>query len=155
LLLAALGGCATSKPVATVGQPAPELAGTTIDSKAVSLSGLRGHPVLVNFWGSWCVPCQREFPLLLATYGAHHQADGFEILGVLWNDSPAPARDFMARYGATWPSLPDPDGSAKATYRAVAPPQSYFIDRTGVILSRQIGELTAADLDRQLAAILR
>jgi len=93
--------------------------------------------------------------LLLERYNADHQAEGLEIVGVLWNDSPGPARDFMMNHSASWPSLPDPDGSAKATYQAVAPPQSYFIDRKGVILSRQIGELTAADLDRQLAAILR
>jgi len=141
--------------VATVGKSAPELSGTAIDGRTVSLSGLRGHPVLVHFWASWCVPCKDEFPLLLAQYKAHHETDGFEIVGVLWKDSPAPARDFMASYGAVWPTLDDPTGAARKTYLAVAPPQSYFIDRNGVIVSRQIGELTAADLERQLGAILR
>ncbi len=65
------------------------------------------------------------------------------------------ARRFLATTGATWPSVTDPDASIAQAWRVVAPPQTYFIGRDGIIASRQIGEVTRADLDRQLAAILK
>jgi cytochrome c biogenesis protein CcmG, thiol:disulfide interchange protein DsbE len=109
---------------------------------------------VVNFWASWCVPCRDEFPLFKTAASANPGA-GLVLVGVVFQDSADPARAFAAKAGATWPSVLDPSGAAASTWRVVAPPQTYFIDRSGVIVSRQIGELTQADLDRQLAAILR
>ena len=84
-----------------------------------------------------------------------HAAEGLEVVGVEWkNDDADAARAFATNHGATWPTVIDPDGSRAATWRAVAPPQTYFIGRDGIIHSRQIGTLTQVDLDRQLAAIL-
>ena len=81
--------------------------------------------------------------------------DGLAVVGVSFNDADAAARSFMAQAGAKWPSLTDPTGQLAKAWKMVAPPQTYFIGRNGVIASRQIGELTQADLDRQLAAILK
>jgi cytochrome c biogenesis protein CcmG/thiol:disulfide interchange protein DsbE len=109
--------------------------------------------VIVNFWASWCVPCREEFPLLAAALRAHAD-DGLAIVGVLFKDEPEPARRFVAEEGVDWPTLLDPDGRLADAYRVVAPPQSYFVDRSGVIRSIQIGELLESDLERQLPAIL-
>ncbi len=153
LLVAAavLVGC--SSPVARTGQPAPSLAGETLDGGHLDLADLRGRPVIVNFWASWCVPCREEFPLLAAAL-REHAADDLAIVGVLFKDEAEPARRFVAEQGVDWPTLLDPDGRLAAAYRVVAPPQTYFIDREGVIRSIQIGELLEEDLDRQLPAIL-
>jgi cytochrome c biogenesis protein CcmG, thiol:disulfide interchange protein DsbE len=134
------------------GQPAPNITGTTLDGRALSLATLRGHPVIVNFWGPSCVPCRDEFPLFLDKL-AEHGSDGLAILGVLMYDSPAPARDFVAQYGATWPTVDDPGGAIRTTYRVAARPQSYFIDRDGVLRSIQVGQLTDAEFERQYALI--
>ncbi len=150
-LAPALGGCGSS--VAKVGEIAPPIAGDTIDGSHLDLASLRGRPVIVNFWASWCGPCREEFPLLLAAEKAH-TADGLAIVGVLYKDDAAPARDFVAEMGADWPTVVDPSGALAQAYTVVAPPQTYFIDRAGVLRSRQIGELLAEDLDRQLPAIL-
>ena len=80
-------------------------------------------------------------------------------LGVKWErgfyqDTPAAAKSFATGHAADWPDVIDPSGALAAAYTVVAPPQTYFIDRTGVLRSRQIGQITQADLDRQLAAIL-
>lgn len=154
LLLAVLVAVAAcSSPVARTGQPAPPLAGTTLDGGHVDLAELRGRPVIVNFWASWCIPCREEFPLLAAAL-RNHAADGLAIVGVLFKDEAEPAQRFVAEERVDWPTVLDPDGRLAEAYRVVAPPQTYFIDRSGVIRSIQIGELLDVDLEHQLPAIL-
>jgi len=134
------------------GQAAPAIVGTTLDGTAFNLAALRGHPVVVNFWGPSCVPCRDEFPLFKAKLAAH-AADGLAIVGILMFDSPAPAQDFIAQYGATWPTVDDPSGAIRAAYRAVARPQSYFIDRSGILREIQVGQVADADFERLYASI--
>ena len=134
------------------GEPAPEIAGVTLDGEPFSLADLRGRPVVVNFWGPTCVPCRTEFPLLKSKV-EEHAADGLVVVGVLMADPPDPARDFIAEQRATWDTVDDPDGAIKSAYRVVARPQSYFIDRDGILRSIQIGEVRDADFERQYELI--
>ena len=131
---------------------APPIVGTTLDGEAFDLADYAGRPVVVNFWGPSCVPCRDEFPLLIAK-GAQYADDGLAIVGVLTDDPPEPARRFAADYGATWPTVEDPDKALKAAYRVAGRPQTYFIDGDGIIRSIQIGEVREADFDRQYAKI--
>ncbi|HYK95733.1 MAG TPA: TlpA disulfide reductase family protein [Candidatus Dormibacteraeota bacterium] len=131
---------------------APAVVGTTLDGQPFDLAAFRGHPVLVNFWGPSCIPCRDEFPLFKAKL-TRHAADGLAIVGVLMYDAPAPARDFIAQYAATWPTVDDPSGTIRAAYRVAARPQTYFIDRAGVLRSIQVGQVTDAEFERQYALI--
>jgi cytochrome c biogenesis protein CcmG, thiol:disulfide interchange protein DsbE len=108
--------------------------------------------VLLNFWGPSCVPCRDEFPLFKDKL-AEHADSGLAIVGVLMFDAPAPAQDFIEQYGATWPTVDDPTGSIRAAYRVAARPQTYFIDRAGILRSIQVGQLTDAEFERQYAVI--
>jgi cytochrome c biogenesis protein CcmG/thiol:disulfide interchange protein DsbE len=137
---------------AAVGVQAPAIVGSTLDAKAFDLAALAGKPVVINFWGPSCVPCRDEFPLLEAKQ-AQHAGDGLAVVGVLTDDPVEPARDFVTQYGADWPTVVDPDKSIKAAYRVAGRPQTYFVDRMGVIRSIQIGELTDAEFERQYARI--
>jgi cytochrome c biogenesis protein CcmG, thiol:disulfide interchange protein DsbE len=139
-------------PRVAVGSPAPPVSGTTLDGTAFDLRALAGRPVILNFWGPSCVPCRDEFPLFVAKLAAH-RADGLAIVGVLTDDPPEPARQFVAQYAASWPTVEDPAKALKAAYRVVGRPQSYFIDRSGVVRSIQTGYLTDADFERQYARI--
>lgn len=150
-------------PVPTVqtypaGTNAPDLRLTTLDGGTVRLAALKGRPVVVNFWASWCKPCARELPLL-ADARAAHRADGLALVGVLAaSDRPGAARRFAARHGATWPTGldpgPGPSGPTMTAYGVTGLPETFFVRRDGTLASRQLGELTQASLARQLAAIL-
>ena len=137
---------------ASVGEAAPQIVGTTLDGRDFDLVALRGKPVIVNFWGPSCVPCRDEFPLLAAKL-SEHAADGLQVVGVLTDDPPEPARAFVTEYGAGWPTVIDPDRALKTAYRVAARPQTYFVDRDGIIRSIQIGELTDVDFERQYERI--
>ena len=89
-----------------VGQSAPEIDLATLDGERVTLSELRGRPVLVNFWATWCIPCRDEFPLMASAY-EEYAADGLEILGIVHDDTADGARAFATDMGATWPILMD------------------------------------------------
>ncbi|MEO8273571.1 MAG: TlpA disulfide reductase family protein [Chloroflexota bacterium] len=139
-------------PAISRGQPAPAVVGVTLDGTPFDLAALRGRPVLVNFWGPSCVPCRDEFPLFKDKLAAH-AGEGLSIVGVLMYDAAAPARDFMTQYGATWPTVDDPTGAIRDAYRVAARPQTYFIDRDGILRSIQVGQLTDSEFERQLAQI--
>lgn len=153
--LAIIGIVAVTRPgqrSSLLDEPAPNIVGTTLDGAPFSLADLRGRPVFVNFWGPTCIPCRTEFPLIKAKL-AEHAADGFVVVGVLTYDPPDLARTFIAEQGATWLTVDDPGGSIRGAYLVAARPQSYFIDRDGVIRSIQVGEVRDVDFERQYARI--
>jgi cytochrome c biogenesis protein CcmG/thiol:disulfide interchange protein DsbE len=150
LLAAACGGSATD---ARTGNPAPAIKGTALDGSTVDLAAYRGHPVVVNFWASWCTPCRDEFPLFKDRLAALGSKDGLVIIGVLYKDQDPLGKQFVTDFGATWPTVSDPSGALATAYRVVAPPQTYFIDKDGVLRAIQIGQVLPADFDTQYAKI--
>jgi cytochrome c biogenesis protein CcmG, thiol:disulfide interchange protein DsbE len=134
------------------GQPVPNIAGTTIQGASVDLASLRGRPVIVNFWGPSCPPCVTELPLL-ANKVQEHASDGLVVLGVLTDDPVGGALAFANAHQATWPTVIDPNGAIKAAYRVVGRPQSYFVDRSGVLRAIAIGPLADTEFERQFALI--
>jgi cytochrome c biogenesis protein CcmG, thiol:disulfide interchange protein DsbE len=90
---------------------------------------------------------------LLAAKLTEHADDGMAIVGIL-TDDPAPlARDFVAEFGATWPTVEDPDKADKTAYRVLGRPQTFFIDGSGVVRSVQIGEVRDTDFETHYARI--
>lgn len=136
-----------------IGSPAPDFTLADLDGNPVRLTDLHGRPVIVNFWASWCAPCVEEFPMLQQA-ATKHATDQLAIVGIVVQDRSEAARAFMQRMGARWPAAMDPNGAVARAYGLYAPPESFFVDRNGIIAGRQIGQLTQADLDRQLQTIL-
>ena len=144
-------GTATAGP--RIGQAAPDFALADLDGNALTLSELQGRPVIVNFWGSWCGPCVDEFPVLQRAL-TRHQGDDLVVVGIVVRDNSESARDFMARMGASWTSAMDPGGMTARSFGILGAPESFFVDRDGIVRGRQFGPLTASDLERQLALAL-
>ena len=151
-VMAARGGAAAAG--AHIGQAAPDFALADLDGNPVRLSDLRGRPVILNFWASWCGPCVEEFPMLRQAV-ADHVADEVAVVGIVVRDNSEAARRFMASMNATWPAVMDPGEQVANAYGIYGPPETFFIDANGIVRSRQIGQLgAAADLERQLALAL-
>lgn len=134
------------------GGPVPAIVGMALDGSQIDLAAFRGRPVVINFWGPSCPPCVTELPFLAAKAKAH-AGDGLVILGVLTDDPVAGAQDFATAHEATWPTVIDPGSAIKAAYHVVGRPQSYFVDRAGILRSIAIGPLTDADFEARFAAI--
>jgi cytochrome c biogenesis protein CcmG, thiol:disulfide interchange protein DsbE len=137
----------------TIGSVAPDFSLVDLDGNPVHLADLRGQPVIVNFWASWCGPCVDEFPLLQAI-AEEHADDGLVVLGIVYKDRSEAARAFMQQNGGTWQALMDPDERVAQAYNIFGPPETYFVGRDGTIVARHIGQLTAASLDAKVAAIM-
>jgi cytochrome c biogenesis protein CcmG, thiol:disulfide interchange protein DsbE len=146
------GACGGSGQAQT-GQPAPPITGTTLDGQTLDLAQYKGHPVVVNFWASWCTPCREEFPLFKDRLSTLGPKDGLVVLGVLYKDQAELAKQFDTEFGATWQTVTDPNDAIAKAYRVVAPPQTYFIDAEGVLRGMQIGEVLPQDFDAQYAKI--
>ena len=146
-------GSASGGSGAQVGRPAPDFALADLSGEPIRLADLRGRPVVVNFWGSWCPPCVEEFPRL-ANAVDEHADDGLVVIGIVYQDRFTSARDFMESFGATWPAAMDPGGRVAAAYGIYGAPETFFIDRDGIVAARQIGPFTEDSLERHLARIL-
>jgi cytochrome c biogenesis protein CcmG/thiol:disulfide interchange protein DsbE len=108
--------------------------------------------VVLNFWASWCTPCRDEFPVIRDQLTAH-AGDGLVVLGVLYKDVPDLGKSFSTSFGATWPTVTDPNDAISTAYRIAAPPQTFFIDKTGVIRAVQIGQMSTDVFETQYAKI--
>ena len=115
----------------------------------VSLSQYRGKPLVVNFWASWCGPCQTETPLLAAWYKQEHGK--IALLGLDENDTSAKALAFAHAKGVTFPLGFDPVANVAAAYDLSALPQTYFLNARHRIVEHVLGAMTTADLAEGVA----
>jgi peroxiredoxin len=122
-----------------VGQPAPDFTLPGLDGKMVSLSDYRGHVVLVNAWATWCPPCVDEMPSMEDLY-KELKGENFEILAVsidaIGTKAVAP---FMKKYNLTFPALLDPAGTIKTLYHTTGIPESFIINKQGILVEKIIG----------------
>jgi cytochrome c biogenesis protein CcmG/thiol:disulfide interchange protein DsbE len=131
-------------PSPLVGRPAPAFTLTTFDGKSVSLESHRGKVVVLNFWASWCIPaCYEEAPILEASW-RRSQADGVVVLGVAYLDKDPASVEFIQRFGLTFPNAPDPGSKVSIDYGVWGVPETFIIDRRGMIRRKHVGPMTEA-----------
>jgi peroxiredoxin len=127
-------------PAPQAGFLAPDFSLVTTAGETITLSELRGRPVLVNVWASWCPPCRAEMPAMERAY-RDFRSQGFQILAVnaTNQDDPAKAEAFAQERGLSFPILLDQDGGVSRLYRVSSLPTSFFVDTQGVIHEVVIG----------------
>jgi cytochrome c biogenesis protein CcmG/thiol:disulfide interchange protein DsbE len=144
--------------LATSGTPAPPsypaAAGFTLPvlgqaGRQVSLSQYQGKPVIVNFWASWCAPCQQETPLLASWYKQQH--GHVVLLGLDENDTTANALKFAQAKGVSYPIGFDPQVSVALAYNVDGLPQTFFLNAQHRIVDHVLGAVTSAELAKGLS----
>jgi len=143
-------------PAPRVGAEAPDFTLTDLSGKQVKLSALRGRPVMINFWATWCPPCRAEIPTLVQTYAETYKGDAsgkaqYEILGVATQSDETTIQPFAKELGINFPILPDADNRITSDlYHVIPIPTSFFIDKDGVIRDIQVGPVERSQLEQWL-----
>lgn len=144
-------------PATEIGRAAPDFLLQTPEGDDVRFSDLRGEPVLVNFWASWCTPCREEMPEIVRAYNEHRD-DGLLVVAVNLQENADQVREFAREFGMDFTVVIDRNGQVGDSWRIGGPvegiPASYFIDRDGVVRDRVYGPMTEEALAEKLETIL-
>jgi cytochrome c biogenesis protein CcmG/thiol:disulfide interchange protein DsbE len=135
------------RDVRTVESPLPgrmafDFTAPTLGGDTISLSDLRGKVVVLNFWASWCVACIGEHRVFVDAERYYANSD-YQMLGVVYQDSPENARRWMRQRGGDWPNLIDPNSRIAIDYGVYGAPETYFISKDGLVAYKQIGPVSS------------
>jgi peroxiredoxin len=138
---------------ARVGTPAPDFTLRSTAGKTITLSKLRGRPVVIAFFASWCHPCEEELPVLARFQREHPQE--MTVIGVNFQDLASDSAAFVRRLHVTFPALlDDPSGPVGRRYGVRGLPQAMFIDAAGIVRGRVYGQTSRRDLQPAISDLL-
>ena len=141
-------------PSPLVGRPAPPFSLQLLDGGELRLDDLRGKIVVLNFWASWCYPaCWNEAPRLEGAWRRHQKHDVM-VVGSVYQDTIAAARDFVRQHGKTFANGMDQRSRAAIAYGVYGVPETFFIDREGRIAHKHIGEISEGVLEAEIQKLL-
>ena len=151
-----LAGCGASHARSTPSEQVSASGGPTLTGKTVSITSLRGHTVVLIFWGSWCGPCHDEQPALNTEY-ATWSARGVAFLGVDLRDTTKPALAFQSALKVPYPSIADTNNILAIDYRVPSPPTLVFLNSQGKVADVVLGGLgtmSVADFNAEITTLL-
>ncbi len=121
-----------------IGGPAPNFSSKRVDTAGtLNLASLRGRPVVLNFWASWCEPCKGEAKTLEEAW-QRYRSKGVVFVGIDYHDVTGDARRFLARHNITYPTVQDGSGAIADRYGISGVPETYFVDRRGRLVGEHI-----------------
>jgi peroxiredoxin len=141
---------APRSPAPGIGQLAPDFTLTSLSNQTIQLSALRGQPVVINFWASWCSPCTEEMPIF-QEYSENYP--DLQLFAVNAGESAETVQRFISQNKYTFDVLLDPSETVNARYRVSAIPATYFLDAEGQIAAIQIGSMSATQFQNYLQQI--
>ena len=140
----------------TPGSAAPPFTLKKLDGAPASLSDYAGHPVLINFWATWCRPCRDEMPLIIDAYRAH-QPEGLAVLAVDLTQQEGSKKDvlkFVTEFQMSFPVLLDEKSKVSRSYALHGLPTSFFVGSDGIVRAVNPGPVSKAALQQHLSEIL-
>jgi cytochrome c biogenesis protein CcmG/thiol:disulfide interchange protein DsbE len=150
LVLVGLGLKKAQNPIISIGSQVPDFPLTMFEgysyqgASEVNFADLQGKVVVLNFWASWCKPCEQEAAELEEAWRSYEEAGEVIFLGVAWTDTPDNSKEYLKRFGITYPNGPDLGSRISAIFnRNLGVPETYFIDRDGVLRHIKIGPFTS------------
>jgi cytochrome c biogenesis protein CcmG/thiol:disulfide interchange protein DsbE len=132
---------------------APDFTLALLDGGSLRYGEIKGKPILVNFFASWCLPCREEMPAI-EKIAQEYRAKGVVFLGVAVDDTEAKMREFVARYQVTFPVALDNGAATQKSFGVYGIPTTYFIDKQGVINYFHAGAVTEELLRHELDKLL-
>lgn len=134
-----------------VGKPAPVIDATDTEGRPFSVGDYRGRWLLVNFFATWCGPCIKEHPELVAFSEEHARLGDASVVSIAYNDEPSAVSEFFGRNGGDWAVIADDENNFSITYAVVGLPESYLIDPDGVVVHKFVGGITKAEVEAEMA----
>lgn len=136
-----------------VGRAAPTFALREVGTgRTIDIAQLKGRPLVINFWATWCGPCWEEHPLLVAS--ARSRPD-VQFVGVVFQDSEEKILGFLQQRGSSYPTVVDDKGKTAIAYGVGGVPETFFLDANGVIVAKHSGPLSDGDLQEELRKVVR
>lgn len=136
-----------------VGQAAPDFVLIPLEGERVQLAELKGRPVVLNFWASWCGPCRREMPAFQQIYDKY-QEQGLAFYAINVGESRVAVTDFRDRVGVNFPILIDKDEVVQTAYKILPLPATFFIDREGIIRAVHQFEMSTPQIEAEVKRLL-
>jgi cytochrome c biogenesis protein CcmG/thiol:disulfide interchange protein DsbE len=153
LLAAGFGRSPKLRSEAVIGKTAPGFVLAQVQGGRFDLEAFRGSPVVVNFWSTWCQPCKIEHPVLLEA-AQSYSAAGVRFVAVVYQDDPEKVQRYIQANGSAWPTVLDPGGRTAISYGVAGVPETFFVDKDGIIVHKVAGPVSRTVMVETLESLL-